>query len=300
MINLKQLQLPKRLYSGLKARLRQSLERSFFRQGFTKIRRGSFVIEAPDNHILVRLLKSQPYRDLCVGMAAKHISAKYPDGVIVDVGANIGDTAAIIATYSPNKLILLEASDYFFDILLRNTLQLHNEKIVRKVMVSDGNQVSGFFRHQDGSASLCEEADGKLQIKTERLCDIADYNTVFIKTDTDGYDFKIISDSLEWLASVHPAVLFENEIRTGLHLQDSNDLCARLMEIGYAYFIVWDDPGFHLVSTDSLEVIKDLNRYLFKVWQHEGPRSICNYDVLCLHHNDKDVYKNMCEWCRTY
>ena len=77
-------------------------------------------------------------------------------------------------------------------------------------------------------------------------------------------------------------------------------LYARLMEIGYAYFMVWDDAGFHLVSTSSLGVLRDLNRYLMKIYQNAGHYSIYNYDVLCLHEQDKDVYQNICEWYKVY
>ena len=292
--------LPKPIYEFFRERRKQYVEQSYFTQGFTKIKCGAYEIEAPDSHLLINLLKSQPFRDLCVGVTAKYVSAKYPDGAIVDIGANIGDTAAIIATYSQNKLILIEASDYFFDILVRNTSQLPNEIVVKKVLISDGNKVAGSFHHWGGTASFVEEAEGKKQIKTERLSDIADEKVCLIKTDTDGYDFRILIDSLEYLASVHPAILFENQIRTNQDLNCADELYSRLMEIGYAYFIVWDDPGFHLVSTTSIDVLTDLNRYLFKVFQHDGQKSIYNYDVLCLHQNDEDVYKDIREWCRTY
>jgi hypothetical protein len=129
---------------------------------------------------------------------------------------------------------------------------------------------------------------------------LADEKTCFIKTDTDGYDFRILMDSLEWLASAHPAILFENQIRNSPDLNSANELYVRLVEIGYAYFIVWDDPGFHLLSTTSLDVLIDLNRYLFRVWQNDGHKSIFNYDVLCLHQSDYDIYQNICEWYKTY
>lgn len=292
--------LPKSIYAFLKKRRKQYVEQNYFEQGLTKIKCGAYEIEAPDSHLLINLLKSQPYRDLCVGITAKYISAKYPDGTIVDIGANIGDTAAIIATYAQNKLILIEASNYSFDILVRNTSQLPNEIVVKKVLISDGNKVAGSFHHWGGTASFVEEAGGKIQMKTERLSDVADEKVCFIKTDTDGYDFKILLDGLEYLASVHPAILFENQIQSNQDLNDADELYARLMQIGYAYFIVWDDPGFHLVSTTSLDVLTDLNRYLFKVFQHDGHKSIYNYDVLCLHQNDEDVYKDICEWYKTY
>jgi hypothetical protein len=197
-------------------------------------------------------------------------------------------------------LILIEASDYFFDILVRNVSQLPNEIVVKNVLISDGSKVVGSFHHWGGTASFHEGIQGRIQIQTERLSDVAGDSVCFIKTDTDGYDFRILIDSLEWLASVSPAILFENQIRNNEDIQSANELCAGLIRIGYSYFIAWDDQGFHLVSTTSLDVLTDLNRYLFKVWQNGWHKSINNYEVLCLHQNDEDVYKDICEWCRTY
>ena len=273
----------------------------YFQQGFTHIKCGDYEIEAPDKHILTEILKSQPYRDLCIGITAQYISAKYPKGTIIDIGANIGDTAAIIATYAQNKLILVEGSDYFFDILVRNSSQFPNETVLKKILISDGSTVSGFFRYCGGSAVFHERSVAKEQIQTERLSNIADENTCFIKTDIDGYDFKILTDSLEWLSEVHPAILFENYILNNQDYNSANELFVRLMEIGYAYFIIWDDPGFYLLSTTSIDILKDLNRYLYKVHQSNGlNKRINNYDVLCLHENDEDVYQNICEWYKTY
>jgi len=78
--------------------------------------------------------------------------AKYPSGTIVDIGANIGDTAAIISTHArPNKLILIEGSDYFFDILVRNVSQLPGNIVCKKVLVSDVSEAtSGAFIHWGG------------------------------------------------------------------------------------------------------------------------------------------------------
>ena len=292
--------LPKPLFEFLRSHRRQYLEKQFFNQGVTQIKCGAFTIEAPQNHILLKLVNSQPYRDLCAGITAKYVSAKYPDGTIIDIGANIGDTAAIIATYAKNKLMLIEASDYFFEFLVRNTSQFPNDIVTKKMLISDGGKARGTFNHWGGTASFNESVDGAVLMKTERLSHVAGENTCFIKTDTDGYDVKILLDSLDWLALSRPAILFENQIGNIRDLTRADELYSRLMQNGYKYFIVWDDPGFHLVSTTSLNVLRDLNRYLFKVTHNNGHKSIYNYDVLCLHKNDSDIYKLICEWYTTY
>ena len=130
------------------------------------------------------------------------------------------------------------------------------------------------------TASFRADESGTVRTTTERLSQICDDKTCFIKLDTDGYDFFILRDSIDFLASQQPAILFENQIRTVEDLDASNHVLGALSKTGYSGFVVWDDPGFHLVSTTAIEVLQDLNRYLFSVWKKPGHRSICNYDVL--------------------
>ncbi|AIE76002.1 MULTISPECIES: FkbM family methyltransferase [unclassified Synechocystis] len=271
----------------------------FFHQAFTKIKIGDYEIDAPEKHLLLNLLPVQPYRDQCVGVSAGFFSKKYPDSLIIDVGANIGDTAAIVSTYSNNELLLIESSDYYFDILEANSSKFKNNVTLKKIFIADGSQVSGYLYHWGGTAYFKAEENG-VNIKTERLCDLTKNKVCFVKLDTDGFDFDIILDSVKWFSQVKPGILFENQIRNAHDLAQADLVFDKLFEIGYTHFIVWDDPGFHLLSTSSIKDLKQLNRYLFKVWEREGYRTICNYDVLCIHENDHEIYDSLCKYYENY
>src|SRR5438067_8208755 len=77
-------------------------KRDYTRQKLRPVNIGDFEIEAPANHPVFESQKTQPYRDLNVGISAKFAGRKYPDSSIIDIGANIGDTAAMIATHAKN------------------------------------------------------------------------------------------------------------------------------------------------------------------------------------------------------
>ena len=292
--------LPKPMQAYLTERGRQFQDRMYFRQGSARVRVGNFELDAPANHALFGFLKSQPYRDLSVGVIAKYVSAKYPNSSIVDIGANIGDTAAMIATHSNHKLILVEPSDYFFGFLERNIHQFPNEVVLKKTLVSTGRSLAGSLHYRGGTAYFDESPDGEMQFKTERLDEICDSNTRFIKVDTDGFDVEILAAGLEWLASQHPAILFENTVDNEKDLASTNALFDELGNIGYRNFVVWDDAGFHLISTTSIEGLKDLNRYLFKLKQHQYSQGMCNSDVLCLYRDDEDIYRDVRSWYENY
>ena len=287
----------KSLYEKLKYyRYKLFLEPAVKYKKLVDVKVSEILIKAPENHILVQLQKSQsqPYRDLAIGITAQFVSDKYPGATIIDIGANIGDTAAIIASFSNNPLILVEPSDYYHDILMKNIDSIPNVKRVEKVLISDQPVHKGIISHSSGTARFVNiEEQGDI-FTCKKLEEIADNNTKLVKIDTDGFDFTIIKSGLEWLSIAKPLLFYENEIRNLETFEESNNVLRNLAEIGYKYFIVWDDPGFHIVSTSDLDILFSLNRYLFKLWSSGHYRkSICNYDILCVPFSDKDIFETV-------
>ena len=274
-------------------------QKRFFAQKTAILHCGNFDLLSPESHLLFELQKIGPYRDLCIGISAKVICDKYPDASIVDVGANIGDTAAILASHVANKLILVEGSDYYYDFLDKNLHLFPNEIVPIKAMVSDGSEIQGELRHWGGTAYFRHLGQEELSTPTLPLAEIADGKTRFIKIDTDGFECSILNAALPWLEGQKPAILFENQLRDDNDLKQFNDLYDELANIGYRYFVAWDDPGFHILSTDSVEAVKDLNRYQTKIHSNNLPR-INNYDIICIHEIDQDIYAELTRWWRAY
>lgn len=265
---------------------------------------GDFTLESPEDHIFLRILKqgAQPYRDQNIGIVASHVSAAYPDAAIVDIGANIGYTAAIIAAQAPrNHLILVEPSPRYFEYLVRNIRQLPNPKTTRKVFVSDQPTLKGELHHWHGTAMFVEDASKELALTCRTLSELAPADTKLVKIDTDGHDFRIIKASIDWLNASRSAVFFENQILSEHDLNCANKLFHRLREIDYSLYIFWDDPGFHMVSTTDLEIAKSLNRYLFKQRQRKhGRPSVYNYDVLCLPAEERNIFDRLTAYYQDY
>jgi FkbM family methyltransferase len=265
------------------------------------VRVGNIDIKAPETHTILEFCKSQPYRDLAVGITAKYVSEKYPGETIIDIGANIGDTAAMIATYSSNPLVLVEPSDYFAEILVNNVKYIPSVKRIERCMVSDNTVLSGELRlaRWGGTARFETLEHGGQLFYTKRLDEISEIARL-VKIDTDGFDFSIINSGIDWLSRVQPLLYYENEIRDLKSLNESNDVLKNLSKVGYHYFIVWDDPGFHMVSTGELDALFKLNRYLFKLWISNYPKTICNYDILCVPSRDKDIFQAVTKYYMEY
>ncbi|KAA6457982.1 FkbM family methyltransferase [Acidobacteria bacterium AB60] len=291
--------LPDSVKETLRQRRNEQRERDFRRHPVVTMQCGEYTLEIPSNHLLREWSASQPFRDRCVGITAKFMVEKYRDATVIDIGANIGDTAAIIASYAkPRKLIAVEASDFFFRFLERNVGKLPGDVVCRRALVSDrAESISGSLAHWGGTASF-KSGSGDESVPSVPLRDLVDDRTVFVKTDTDGFDFKICLGAIDWIAEARPAVLLEDQLSGEQDRELADTLFKRLNEVGYRNFAVWDDQGFMLLATSSLEILADLHRYLAKIAQHKGHKSIYNYDVLCLHERDQDVFEKVCQYYR--
>lgn len=290
--------IPFRLRTRIAEENSSEHQRRFFAQKTATLRCGNYDLLSPESHLLFELQKIGPYRDLCIGISAKIICDKYHDATIVDIGANIGDTAAIIASHVANKLILVEGSDYYYKFLEKNLHLFPNAIVPIKAMVSDGKVIQGELRHWGGTAYFKGIEQEELTTPTLPLSEIADENTRFIKIDTDGFECSILNTALPWLEQQRPAILFENQLRNEMELKRFSKLYDSLSHIGYRYFVAWDDPGFHILSTDSVDAVKDLNRYQYNIHKSNLPR-INNYDIICLHESDEDIYAELTRFWRT-
>jgi len=263
-------------------------EEAFSRQKTTRAQIEGFLLEFPASHPMPSLMKCQPYRDAFIGALAKHVGGKYPHSTMIDIGANVGDTAALICGNCGNDLILIEASHYYFTFLERNALQFPNRVTLENAFLADGSPVNGRLCHWGGTA-IFSEGDGEC-VCTKRLCEITNKDVRFIKSDTDGYDFKIFLDSISWLAVQHPVIVFEDYIRTSEEMQLANRLCAELHNADYNRFMVWDDSGLLILATSSLETLRYLHSYGLNVRRFKSTNAISNYDVACFHACDEDIF----------
>jgi len=86
-----------------------------------------------------------------------------------------------------------------------------------------------------------------------------------LKSDTDGSDFSIIGSSAEVISELRPVLHFEYD--TGFTPDGEAEALAAvkcLFEIGYRYFLVYDNFGNYLISlaAPDIERFVDLNTCL--------------------------------------
>ncbi|HEX5053479.1 MAG TPA: FkbM family methyltransferase [Planctomycetota bacterium] len=179
-----------------------------------------------------------------VGYACARLCA--PDGVVADVGGNIGTTTLSFAACVPNgRVHVFEPSRDMLSILRRN-LELSG---LRNVTVHDfgladapsrghlqvataGNPGSAYFV-DDAEHGAASEAD---EIEVKRLDDVlaGAARLDFVKIDVEGYELRVLRGASALLARHRPAVLFEvNEAALRRAGASGREVCDFLLGRGY-------------------------------------------------------------------
>ena len=260
-----------------------------------------YVLSIPSQHGLLAVQQQQPRRDLHLGVAAALISEKYPSKPILDIGANVGDTAAIIASHCKADLVLIEPSDYFFEYLQQNALVFKNNNITLfKCLASDGQMLKGWIKYCSGTSYFETNDNGTTIIQTKKLDEFSS-SASFVKIDTDGFDFKIISGNKYILQLWKPLIVFECEVRSEDQMVELNSVFRDLKEMGYAKYCVFDDQGYFLLASDQDDHVRQLVNFMKQQYCDEQqyrtcPRiSITNYDIYCFHQDDLNLIDRFVE-----
>ncbi len=251
---------------------------------------GNYLLIAPISHVYFDTCKSQPLRDKFIGIVAKFFGDKYKDSAFIDIGANIGDTAALMASNASNKLILVEIDNYFFSFLEQNVKQFNNEIELKKYFISNGE----VFKHRivyEGGTAIVKEGNliSKEKPESKLIENISNDKISFLKVDIDGYDLKAIQASISWFKKHKPALIFEFD---GLknEISEIDKLLISLFSIEYKFFIIWDDAGYKLISTSNRNEILDLCRYVKNNYVGENIKRIWDLNILGISIHDEELF----------
>jgi FkbM family methyltransferase len=150
-----------------------------------------------------------------------------PDGIVIDVGANIGALTLPVAEYlAHGHVYAVEPTDIAFARLRQNVVL--NPAISGRVTTihsfvsSDSSAVSDLVAYSswpaDGSDDArrhpvhkgVQQAAGCGQVTLDGLIEARDIRAVsLVKIDTDGHEFSVLSGATQCLTKLRPAVIFE-------------------------------------------------------------------------------------------
>lgn len=173
---------------------------------------------------------------------------------VVDVGANIGDTALQVLHRVDARVLCVEGDPHWLTWLRLNT-ETSPAVTIAPGLLTTGEPTSalvperhsGTTRFVEGSADL---SAGTLAVSElwERYPDF--HGARLVKSDTDGYDVVLAPALAATYAASRPVLFLEYDL--GLSRDAGNDPAAlwpALAELGYETVSVWDNFGAPVCST---------------------------------------------------
>jgi FkbM family methyltransferase len=244
---------------------------------------GKYTIQIPTTATLPIYQKTFPLYDRFLPVLANNLDSK---GIIIDVGANVGDTLVGMIQQCENTFICIEPSNLFFKYLKKNTQRL-NAKDAERVELVQKLVGTGDFSgelHESGSTAHIVYSQEMIpgEVTHIRLDDVVQNhdNIILIKSDVDGFDFDVIKSADKILLESEPVLFFENDIEYDFQREEFDKLYDFLQSRGYHHIYIFDNFGNIIIEKSDYHTLKNINEYLYSMIKYNKTRTFYYTDIL--------------------
>ncbi|MBI3555020.1 MAG: FkbM family methyltransferase [Deltaproteobacteria bacterium] len=228
---------------------------------------GDSSIKIPLSHNLGVYYRNDAMYAVSLASIAKAVQSKYRDLTFIDVGANVGDTTPLLRSKANFPILAIEGDPKFYEMLELNSRKFENVTTVKRFLGESDQLADGFsFVASNGTGRLAKSETASDATKIVRLDALLEEYPAFagakmIKTDTDGFDGKVLRGAAATLRKVKPVVFFEY---APFYWQQQGEDCVSifsfLKDTGYSKFMVFLPSGEYFCSsrTDNTDFIEEL------------------------------------------
>ncbi len=251
-----------------------------------------FKLLAPKEHMIEFYLNKYKYYSRNLARIAKYMESKYSSYNIIDIGANIGDSIALLRGGNVSQQIFaVEGEPQYYKLLEQNLKQFSNIKAFECYLGEETKEEKLIMQTELGTSKLSKDTGQGIKVK--KLDDFVDENKLenikLLKIDTDGFDLKILRGAWDLLKTSSPVLFFEYDANyLDENGEDAIDIFNQLASIGYKKILYYDNFGRLLISvtTDDKALIRQLYAYIKK-----GEGAFHYYDLCVFHELDEDLAK---------
>lgn len=252
-------------------------------------------IEMPFSHTLPHFQKSHPNYSMNLGRVSEIISRKYKTISVIDIGANVGDSAAIISSYVSCPILCIEGEEYFWSILSKNSQKMPNVSVCKCLVGTENTKKRGYLQKIGGNAIIKltnNDSGGEiLEFKTLKSI-VAEYSNFaaprLIKLDVEGFDVPILLSSMDFLRE-HKCIVFceFKPYQFEAICAEAKSFFASMKTIGYNYVLFWQNTGEFVLGSHlgNLDILDDMYKYFY------GDGSYPYADICLLHNEDQDLFE---------
>ena len=259
----------------------------FFMDRKIEVKEG-LIILAPPGHRLKEYREVHPQYDQFLGELAAVLP---PQSIVIDIGANIGDSLTLMAACNPNlNFLCVEPDPFFLNYLKKNMQTVLNSEFTGEVEVlqsfagspKSGSLVGGattkVFKTSDASSGHVFSSLGELaDLAQEKF---KSQNVKLVKIDVDGYDWEVLDSGMDFIAKDTPIIFFEAMVIHSAGLDGLIGAVRRLQELNYS-FALFDNFGNFVFETNIHTTVSQLFSYTFPGGA-KPPSPIPYFDVLAV------------------
>lgn len=208
----------------------------------------------PYSHQLPNYASQYPFYETAFPAFAKFLADELRRKIlVVDVGANVGDTAKMLAAaVGVDRLtcICIEADGAYIPLLEENTRGMAVTIVNAAAGAHAGERNLSVVPTGKGSSVILAQDDKLTLICLDDL--LEDKTPDIIKTDTDGFEIEVLSGAKKTLAktSAHMFVEFSPGHLRGIGKANPADLFSLLGEAGYTTCLAYDNEGYPIAVTE--------------------------------------------------
>lgn len=204
---------------------------------------------------------------------AAAVARKYPQALFVDIGANVGDSAAFMRSHSSNRILAVEGGSAFLHLLSLNADALGDVRVVPFYVGGVAGPARVRIQSGHGTEAVEVVKEGGAPANFVTLGDVVRKNSAWgspklIKIDTDGYDNLIIQSSSEVLSEHSPVLFFEYDPYSQMRAGDREGwlIFDYLLEHEYRHLLLFRNTGDFLMelSTTGRAELRDLHGYFLR------------------------------------
>jgi len=236
------------------------------------------------SHQLPYSIAANPYYDSVLPRICSFLKEKQGYLTMIDIGANIGDTVSLITDNTPGEFLLIEPSEKFFPLLLKNTSKIANTHC-EKVIIDD---TMGGFTSQlitySGTAHISAKKNNIQNQNKTTVDDLVKKYPMFlrsnmIKVDSDGYDYKVLRSAARLIDSVKPALFFElSPLHLSYYGEEPFSIFDFLSAKGYEKVLFYDNMGYPLIFINTHDV-----DYIRQILNYSCIKGNIYFDILAIH-----------------
>lgn len=254
---------------------------------------GRYPIQMPGNSLQLINYKLYPDLNIQLGRLAVAISKKYQDVTVIDVGANVGDTIAVLKTAIDLPVIAIEGDEVCYEFLQKNIHQFQNVSLIKSYLGEKSKSVNVNLENAGWNTTIIPEESGNRQIVLSTLDEIImaggfdDRLLKLLKVDVEGFDTIVLRGASD-LIQKHKPVLFFEYNRKSMKAINEEGLSTLLSfeKFGYTKIVFFDHKGNLVLATDmqNAEVITYMHNYI-----SSEKNLLAYYDICIFHGDDKAV-----------